>query len=124
MFCNSAELNLLFQCSGGSNGGLVLLQQVPKTFLVGANRLFVKKEEPRITKDFRGEGSIDFFAKPTKVHPLCQLKIWHPSTNYMACFKTTFSLATVQVAYGTSPSCWRQSKASGIEQCHFTAYGR
>ena len=74
----------------------------------------VLKEEPR-AKDFRGsslEISRDFFAKPTEVHPPCQPRTWHLSTNCMACVKTTFSHAIIQVAYGTSSSCWQQSMAA------------
>ena len=73
-----------------------------------------KRKSSKMTMDFRGgslKSSRGFFAKPTNVHPPCQPRTWHPSTNCMACVKTTYSHAIIQVAYGASSSCWRQSKA-------------
>ena len=46
-----------------------------------------------------------------EVHPPCQPRTCHPSVNCKACIKTTFNHATIRIAYGTSPSCWRQNKA-------------
>ena len=39
VFCSLVKLNLLFQFSGHSNGVLILLLQVPKTFVVGTDKL-------------------------------------------------------------------------------------